>query len=170
MVKKAGARIDGVGFQGHFTLDELPPADDMANSLRSLTDLGVDVAYTEMDVRMKMPTSTQKLQKHAQGYADLAKSCLMVPRCVGITIWVSKFSVTTEYMRVLTERTTAGCFRQELMGTIGISGRGFRPSVGQQLPEEAGVQCFPQGNPGNATFGRVCRKRRRRNRGRRTRH
>jgi len=89
MVQKAGARIDGVGFQGHFTLDEVPNADDMSNSLRSLTDLGVDVAYTEMDVRVKNPISAQKLQKHAQAYADLAKSCLSVPRCVGITIWVS---------------------------------------------------------------------------------
>ena len=88
MVKKAGAKIDGVGFQGHFALDELPAAEDMANSLRSLTDLGVDVAYTEMDVRIKMPSSQQKLQKHAAGYAALAASCLMVPRCVGITIWV----------------------------------------------------------------------------------
>lgn len=90
MIKKAGARIDGVGLQGHFTLEEMPLVDDMANSLRSLTDEGVDVAYTEADIRMKTPATAQKLQQHAQGYATLAQSCLTVPRCVGITIWVGR--------------------------------------------------------------------------------
>jgi hypothetical protein len=89
LVRSYGARIDGVGFQGHFELGSTPPAADLAEAIRAITDMGVDVAFTEMDVRMKTPATTQKLQQHAKEYGGIAEACLMVPRCIGITIWVS---------------------------------------------------------------------------------
>jgi|SRR3569833_444518 len=90
LVKSHGYRIDGVGFQGHFEVGQTPVAEDLADALRTMTDLGVDVAYTETDIRMKLPADQKKLQQHATDYGNVAKSCLLVKRCVGITLWVSK--------------------------------------------------------------------------------
>ncbi|KAM7209869.1 hypothetical protein V8F06_014751 [Rhypophila decipiens] len=49
--------------------------------------LGVDVAYTEIDIRMRTPSNAQKLQQLADVYGRVARSCMNVKRCVGMTIW-----------------------------------------------------------------------------------
>ncbi|KAI9147452.1 Endo-1,4-beta-xylanase A [Paramyrothecium foliicola] len=94
LVKSYGVRIDGVGLQGHMVTESTPtqstptPAREvMAAVLQSYADLGVDVAYTEVDIRMRTPANTQKLQQHADAYARLIGSCMDVERCVGITVW-----------------------------------------------------------------------------------
>lgn len=95
MIKAYGVRIDGVGLQGHLVVESTPtqsqPVPDLATleaSLRLYTDQGVDVAYTEIDIRMRTPVTQQKLQVQAEQYARVFQSCLNVPRCVGITVWV----------------------------------------------------------------------------------
>jgi len=89
-------RIDGVGYQGHLVTETTPtqstpcPSEaDLTAALKVTADLGVDVAYTEIDIRMKTPANAQKLQALADAYGRVAKSCINVPRCVGMTIWVS---------------------------------------------------------------------------------
>jgi len=88
LVQSYGARIDGVGFQGHFELGLTPPAADLANALQTMADLNVDVAYTEFDIRMKLPADQKKLQQQATEFAYVGASCMMVRRCIGITLWV----------------------------------------------------------------------------------
>jgi endo-1,4-beta-xylanase len=44
-----GLRIDGIGMQGHWTLDS-PPLDDIEASITAFAELGVKVMITEMDV------------------------------------------------------------------------------------------------------------------------
>jgi endo-1,4-beta-xylanase len=61
----------------------------LTKTLQDYADLGVDVAYTELDVRSKTPTTAQKLADGAAAWARLAQSCINVSRCVGMTIWVS---------------------------------------------------------------------------------
>jgi endo-1,4-beta-xylanase len=53
------------------------------------TDLGVEVAYTELDVRFTTPATPAKLKAQADAYARVVQSCINVKKCVGITIWVS---------------------------------------------------------------------------------
>ncbi|KAL1879670.1 hypothetical protein VTK73DRAFT_6845 [Phialemonium thermophilum] len=96
LVQSWGVKIDGVGFQGHLVVEPTgtqsiptPGRDVLEGSLRAFADLGLDVAYTEVDIRMNTPSTPQKLQAQADAYARVAASCLAVPRCVGITIWVS---------------------------------------------------------------------------------
>lgn len=96
LCQRYGVKIDGVGFQGHLVVESTrtqstptPPQSTLEKALRAMTDLGVDVAYTEVDIRMNSPVNAQKLQAQAQAYARMAASCLAVERCVGITIWVS---------------------------------------------------------------------------------
>lgn len=43
LVKDAGQRIDGAGFQGHFTVGQTPSRQDLASHLKRFTDLGVEV-------------------------------------------------------------------------------------------------------------------------------
>lgn len=95
-VQAWGVKIDGIGLQGHLvsaptqTQSTVTPSQEvLEKTLRLYTDLGVDVAYTELDIRMPMPSNAQKLQDQANAYQRVVASCIAVERCVGITIWVS---------------------------------------------------------------------------------
>ncbi|KAI5121546.1 hypothetical protein M0805_002605 [Coniferiporia weirii] len=82
---KASNLIDGVGFQSHFIVGEVPT--DLQANLQRFADAGVDVAITELDVRMPVPASAANLAQQAVDYAFVVDACLAVSRCVGITIW-----------------------------------------------------------------------------------
>jgi endo-1,4-beta-xylanase len=96
LVQSWGVKIDGIGLQGHMVSESTPTQSTITPSvavlertLRMYTDLGVDVAYTEIDVRMRTPITSAKLQAHAEAYARMTQSCVNVPRCVGMTVWVN---------------------------------------------------------------------------------
>ena len=48
---KAANLIDGVGFQSHFIVGEVPT--DLQANLQRFADVGVDVAITELDIRVR---------------------------------------------------------------------------------------------------------------------
>ena len=52
-LKQQGVPIDGVGFQAHFILGQVPST--FKANMQRFADLGVDVAVTELDVRMQLP-------------------------------------------------------------------------------------------------------------------
>lgn len=94
LVQSYGEKIDGVGLQGHMTSEptgtqSVPtPSQDILEGVLSLyTDLGVDVAYTELDVRFDTPATPEKLAAQADAYARLVGSCMNTARCVGVTLW-----------------------------------------------------------------------------------
>lgn len=94
LVQSWGVKIDGVGLQGHLVSEPTgtqsvvtPSTEVLTKTLQDYADLGVDVAYTELDIRMKTPSNTQKLQAQADAWGRVAQSCLNVKRCVGMTIW-----------------------------------------------------------------------------------
>jgi len=96
LLQQYGVRIDGVGYQGHLTTEvtptnsvPIPSEKDLTKALKKTADLGVDVAYTELDIRMNTPADAQKEQVLADAYHRVGRSCLNVKRCVGITLWVS---------------------------------------------------------------------------------
>jgi endo-1,4-beta-xylanase len=102
LVQSWGVKIDGVGLQGHLTTEKTntqsiptPTTEVLTKVLQDYADLGVDVAYTELDIRMNTPSNANKLQVQAAAYARVAQSCINVERCVGITLWVSKNSSKT---------------------------------------------------------------------------
>ena len=55
------------------------------------TDLGVEVALTELDIRFEdastARTNTSGLAMQAQEYYDSVKACVDVAGCVGVTVW-----------------------------------------------------------------------------------
>ncbi|WP_308250795.1 endo-1,4-beta-xylanase [Nonomuraea rhizosphaerae] len=78
--------IDGIGFQGHLGIQYDYPG-DWANVMRRFTDLGLEAAVTEMDVRMILPVTPEKLATQADYYGRALSDCLSVPACREFTVW-----------------------------------------------------------------------------------
>jgi endo-1,4-beta-xylanase len=56
------------------------------DNLQRFANLGLDVAVTEMDVRMQSPTAAN-LALQAQRYDTALRGCLAMVRCVSFTVW-----------------------------------------------------------------------------------
>jgi endo-1,4-beta-xylanase len=82
---KARGLLDEVGFQGHFSLQGVPPT--MRKNLQRFAALGLDIAITEADVALRDGGSDAQLQVQGEIYADLVGTCRSVPRCRSITVW-----------------------------------------------------------------------------------
>jgi endo-1,4-beta-xylanase len=80
-----GAPLDGIGFESHFIAGQVPST--LLTNMQRFTNLGLDVAITELDDRIQLPTTTNNLQQQATDYATIVKDCLAVPRCVGVSQW-----------------------------------------------------------------------------------
>lgn len=66
-----------------------PGLSTLESTLALYTDLGVDVAYTELDVRFNTTSGdlAEKLAVQADVYVNVFQSCLNNERCIGITVW-----------------------------------------------------------------------------------
>jgi endo-1,4-beta-xylanase len=81
-----GVPLDGIGIQGHLAIQYGFPTDVQANFQR-FADLGLDVAITELDVRMTLPRTDAQDTTQATYYTNMITACMNVTRCAGITIW-----------------------------------------------------------------------------------
>ncbi|MGQ4485647.1 endo-1,4-beta-xylanase [Streptomyces sp. SAS_281] len=81
-----GVPLDGVGMQAHLATQYGFPY-QMQGNMQRFADLGLDVAVTELDVRMQLPADAAKLATQSSYYAQVVDACLAVERCVGITVW-----------------------------------------------------------------------------------
>ncbi len=84
-----GVPIHGVGLQMHLFAVEYPKPEDIAANVRRLAALGLKVAITEMDVRIKelplpMP---QRLEMQRQIYHDVIAACVREEGFMGVTFW-----------------------------------------------------------------------------------
>ena len=84
-LKREGVPIDGVGFQAHFVAGSAPT--DFQDVLARFAALGVDVAVTELDVRVRLPATKLELATQAEDYGAVVATCRNTPRCVGVTAW-----------------------------------------------------------------------------------
>ncbi|MEV6478668.1 endo-1,4-beta-xylanase [Streptomyces sp. NPDC051576] len=84
-LKAAGVPIDGVGLQAHLILGQVPAT--LQQNIQRFADLGVDVAITELDVRMALPADTTKLAQQKADYKSVVAACVAVTRCVNVTVW-----------------------------------------------------------------------------------
>ncbi|WP_221762457.1 endo-1,4-beta-xylanase [Nonomuraea sp. WAC 01424] len=85
-LRSQGVPVDGIGFQGHLGIQYDYPG-DWANVMRRFADLGLEVAVTEMDVRMVLPVTPEKLATQAAYYGRALTGCLSVPACKEFTVW-----------------------------------------------------------------------------------
>jgi endo-1,4-beta-xylanase len=84
-LKERGVPIDGVGLQAHLILGQVPST--LQQNIQRFADLGVDVAITELDIRMQLPSDSAKLTQQAADYKAVVGACVAVARCVGVTVW-----------------------------------------------------------------------------------
>ena len=82
-----GIKIDGVGLQGHLIVGSAPTIDQQIATLESYTALGLEAAYTEVDIRMVLPPDAAKLEQQKQDYKATVGACMQVKKCVGVTVW-----------------------------------------------------------------------------------
>jgi endo-1,4-beta-xylanase len=80
-----GVPINGVGFESHFIEGQVPSS--LLANMQRFAALGVNVAVTELDDRIQLPTSTATLNQQATDYATVVSDCLQVSRCVGVSQW-----------------------------------------------------------------------------------
>ncbi|KAI9761243.1 MAG: hypothetical protein M4579_001163 [Chaenotheca gracillima] len=86
-IQAAGARIDGVGLQSHFIVGETPSLEDQMAVQKNFSDLGVDIALTELDIRLTLPSTDDTLAQQKVDYNTTVSACVQTPRCIGVTIW-----------------------------------------------------------------------------------
>lgn len=80
-----GVPLDGIGFQGHLIVGSVPTA--LQAAIESFASLGLDVAITELDIRMTLPATAALYAQQKTDYQNVIKACKAVTRCVGVTVW-----------------------------------------------------------------------------------
>ena len=87
MIKAYGTKIDGVGLQAHFIVGSTPSKSSQQSNIAAFTSLGVVVAYTELDIRMTLPSTATLLAQQSTDYANTVSACVSTKGCIGITVW-----------------------------------------------------------------------------------
>jgi GH35 family endo-1,4-beta-xylanase len=88
-----GIPIDGIGLQSHFVLNSISFA-SIAENVKRLNDLGLEVQFTEVDIKYLGDTTDDILRQQAQDYYHLMETCLDADNCTAFVIWgvTDKFS------------------------------------------------------------------------------
>ncbi len=84
-----GVPLDGIGLQMHTHIAGYPDEAKLTNTMRSFTDMGLQVQITEMDVGTSLldVSRVARLQQQAQAYGAAARACNAVPACTRFTTW-----------------------------------------------------------------------------------
>ncbi|KAG6858506.1 hypothetical protein C0991_002592, partial [Blastosporella zonata] len=84
-LKKDLVPIDGVGIQGHLIVGEVPTT--IEQNIRDIVATGVEVAITELDIRMNLPATPALLAQQKIDYQTVITACNNVKGCIGVTVW-----------------------------------------------------------------------------------
>ncbi|KAF9466622.1 beta-1,4-endoxylanase [Collybia nuda] len=84
-LKASNTPIDGVGIQAHLIVGQVPST--MQANIAQFTALGVEVAITELDIRMTLPVTDALLAQQKKDYQTVIAACKAVVGCIGVTIW-----------------------------------------------------------------------------------
>jgi endo-1,4-beta-xylanase len=85
----AGAPIDGVGFQAHFSTKSYPSLTALRANIRRFAALGLRVNISELDVRTVEVSGTRVQRRAAQAiaYQEVASACATTAACEALTTW-----------------------------------------------------------------------------------
>jgi endo-1,4-beta-xylanase len=84
---REGVPLHGIGFEGHMMVGHVPSAESIAANMERFTAMGLEVALTEVDIRMKLPATGALLEQQKADYQTMITACMMVEKCVGMTLW-----------------------------------------------------------------------------------
>lgn len=81
--------IDGVGLQMHVGLNYTPRPQEVANNMLRLSELGLEVHITEMDVKIQdgYGTKEERLVAQANIYRQMLEVCLKASNCKAFVMW-----------------------------------------------------------------------------------
>jgi endo-1,4-beta-xylanase len=84
-----GVPLNGVGFQAHLGLSYAPKLDSLAKNFQRFGELGLEVQFTELDVKVQDGVGSwdSRLKDQAKVYAGLLKTCLEAKSCTAFTTW-----------------------------------------------------------------------------------
>lgn len=71
MLQEEGIKVSGVGMQAHQVASSAPTLDQQIAVIQSFGALGVEVAYTELDVRIELPVNSTNLEWQKQAYKNV---------------------------------------------------------------------------------------------------
>jgi len=83
-LKSRGVPIDGIGTQCHLILGQVG---GVQSSMQTLASTGLDLAITELDIRILKPVTAAQRSQQQTDYNTVANACLAISNCVGITTW-----------------------------------------------------------------------------------
>ena len=82
-----GVPIHGVGLQMHISLEDPPDPEEVRANIDRLVALGLEVHITELDVRIKLPATEEKLLEQARIYREMLEVCLSAENCTAFVMW-----------------------------------------------------------------------------------
>ena len=81
-----GVPVHGVGLQCHFDMEKDRTA-EMAQNIARLHALGLEVAITELDLRVKLPSDSAKLELQAERYGQIVGLARRTEGCNTLLTW-----------------------------------------------------------------------------------
>jgi endo-1,4-beta-xylanase len=88
--KARGVPLNGIGLQMHFT-KRAPSIADIEANLKRITELGLEVQITELDVRLPVGEAgvvdPGDLDAQAKIYGEIVAACRKFPKCTAIQTW-----------------------------------------------------------------------------------
>ncbi|MGP4046760.1 endo-1,4-beta-xylanase [Streptomyces sp. 2A115] len=118
-LRAEGVPVQGFGAQGHLAIQYGFPGDVAAN-LDRFAKLGMQTAFTEVDVRMILPVDEEKPATQAAYFRGLLDACLGTRSCKSFTVW----GFTDKYSWV------PGVFEGQGAATLMDEGFGVKPAWG----------------------------------------
>lgn len=84
-----GVPINGVGFQAHLGLSYAPKMDSLTKNFKRFNDLGLEVQFTELDVKVQDGTGSleKRFAEQANIYKNLLQICLDAQKCTAFITW-----------------------------------------------------------------------------------
>ena len=83
-LKSRGIPIDGIGLESHFILGEVPTT--LQANMEAFTALGVEIAITELNIRMTLPVTEAMLEQQQADFETVISACTAVKDCVGVCL------------------------------------------------------------------------------------
>jgi endo-1,4-beta-xylanase len=80
-----GVPIHGFGVQGHRIVGD--PPSSLRRNLSRFAALGLEVALTEVDIRIPQPPTPESLAAQADDFRGLLDAAAAVPECAAVVLW-----------------------------------------------------------------------------------
>jgi endo-1,4-beta-xylanase len=133
MLQAEGIKIDGVGLQAHLVAEGHPTLDQHIDAIKGFADLGVEVALTELDIRLTLPATAENLALQKEAYKNVSS--------LSASILILALVLTIPRLLALASRSRAAL--------VSPSGTSMTPSAGSPTssPARALLPCGSRTSP-----------------------